>query len=427
MCKKCFCSIVPPNVLSGLSKNGSEASKIALADLAGLELKRQATLASLTKQKIVKGDANRYVYDSQNTWELRKKLVRKEGDAPVTDKDVNNVYDISGFMRDYLMNTFGYDSLDNNGMDLIFNVHYRENYNNAFWDGDEMAFGDGDGREFIGFAGSIDVIAHELMHGITQFTANLQYYGQPGALNEHFSDVFGTVIKQRLLNQTPDEADWLIGNDIIGTEFPGEALRSMKAPSTANIYDNQPDHMDNYYNGNEDNQGVHINSGIPNKAFYLATIHLGLDVTEKIWFQTLKKLWAVANFNDMLEKILEVTSEMIRNNEIPANSLAIIEKAFSDVGLKKDMAVLKYQIEISGGLLSPSEILNGKIQDNDLTEYIEQNKISNLNNNLLRDGQTYKFNLTTNKLKKEFTVDESSLNDNLKRIIDIAQKNKALK
>lgn len=426
MCKKCFCSIVPPNVLSGLSKDGSEASKLALADLVSLKLKREATLAGITKQAIVKGNTNRYVYDCQNSWQLRKELVRKEGEGPVADQQVNKVYEISGFMKDYLMNTFGYDSLDNNGMDLIFSVHYQDKYPNAFWDGDEMVFGDGDGKELIGFANSIDVIAHELMHGITQFTANLQYYGQPGALNEHFSDVFGTVIKQRLLKQTPSEADWLIGNDIIGPAFPGEALRSMKAPGSANIYDNQPDHMDNYYNGPKDNQGVHINSGIPNKAFYLATIQLGLDVTEKVWFQTLKKLWAIANFNDMVEKILEVTSDMIKNNEIPQNSLAIIEDAFSQVGLKADKLSLNYQIEISGGILPVNKVLEGEISDHELIRYVERNKMTDLTNPLLRDGQAYKFNLKTNKLKKEFTVDESSLDDHLKKIIDIAQKSNAL-
>ena len=421
MCKKCFCSIVPPNVLSGLSKNGSEASKLALADLASLKLKREATLASLTKKDIAKGRAARYVYDSQNSWELRKKLVRQEGEEPTKDKDVNSAYDISGFMRNYLLQTFNYDSLDNYGMDLIFNVHYRENYNNAFWDGDEMAFGDGDGKDFIGFAGSIDVIAHELMHGVTQFTANLQYYGQSGALNEHFSDVFGTIIKQRFLKQTPAEADWLIGNDIIGPSFPGKALRSMKDPGTANDYDYQPDHMDNYYNGTEDNQGVHINSGIPNKAFYLATIQLGLDVTEKIWFQTLKKLWATANFNDMLEKVLEVASEMIDNNEVPENVLVIIEEAFSNVGLKVNKLNLDYQIEILGGIFPMNKVLKGNIEDNDLIKYIEQNKITKQNNDLIRDGQAYKFNLRTHKLKREFTVDETELDDNLRKIIDIAQ------
>lgn len=338
MCKKCFCSIVPPNILSGLSKEGSESSKVALADLASLKQKRELTLASLSKKEIVKGNAERYVYDCLNIWELRKVLKRHEGDAEVDDKDVNRVYDIAGYMKRYLKETFNYDSVDDNGMNLLFSVHYRKDYNNAFWDGDEMAFGDGDGKYFIGFANSIDVIAHELMHGVTQFVANLQYYSQSGAINEHFSDVFGTILKQRVLNQTPEEADWLIGNDTIGHDFPGIALRSMKAPGTTGVYDSQPDHMDHYYTGSDDNQGVHINSGILNKAFYLATMKLGIKVAEQIWFQTLKKLWATANFNDMLEKILEVVAEQIANKQIPENSLRVIEESFFAVGLKKKIS-----------------------------------------------------------------------------------------
>ncbi len=338
MCKKCLCSIVPPNVLSGLAKNGSEASKKTLADLKGLIQKRELALAYITKKENAKGNSNRFIYNSQNSWELRKILVRKEGDKPVSDRDVNSIYDISGFMKNYLKEVFNYDSLDNNGMDLIFNVHYRNNYNNAFWDGDEMAFGDGDGNNFIGFANSIDVIAHELMHGITQFIANLQYYSQSGSLNEHFSDVFGTIIKQKILNQTPQSADWLIGNDTIGPNFPGIALRSMSNPGTANDYDSQPDHMNNYYSGNEDNQGVHINSGIPNKAFYIATMILGLEVTELIWFETLKRLWATSNFHDMLDTVLIVTTSLVENGSIPEYSIETVETAFSDVGLKKKPA-----------------------------------------------------------------------------------------
>jgi Zn-dependent metalloprotease len=120
------------------------------------------------------------------------------------------------------------------------------------------------------------VVAHELTHGVTQHTAGLIYYGQSGALNESMSDVFGTVIQQAIDGKTADDADWLIGNDIMGPDLYGEALRSMKAPGSA--YDNyimgkdpQPDHMTRYYHGADDNQGVHINSGIPNKVFYLVS------------------------------------------------------------------------------------------------------------------------------------------------------------
>lgn len=424
MCKNCLCSIVPPNVLSGLAKNGSLASKKTLADLNGLVQKRKITLALITRIEIVEGNADRYIYDSQNTWELRKLLVRKEGNASISDGDVNSIYDISGFMRSYLKDIFNHNSLDNNGMDLLFNVHYRSDYNNAFWDGDEMAFGDGDGRNFIGFANSIDVIAHELMHGVTQFLANLQYYSQSGALNEHFSDVFGSIIKQRILNQSPQDADWLIGNDVIGPEFPGVALRSMSNPGTANDFDIQPDHMDNYYNGTDDNQGVHINSGIPNKAFYLATIILGIDVTEVIWFETLKRLWATSNFEDMLDVILEVTSTLMKNAKIPQNSTTVIEKAFSDVGLKKkDSLKLNYEVQITGGFFPRKKILKGLIEDNNLIKSIKQDHTSNVSNSKLRDGLIYKFKLSSSDYNEELLVNECDLTETFKKLIDLAEKN----
>ena len=109
----------------------------------------------------------------------------------------------------------GRESIDNAGLDLIANVHFRKEYMNAFWDGDEMTFGDGDGAIFTSLAQSFDVVAHELAHGVTQFTAGLVYKNQSGALNEHFSDVFGTAITQWHLGQDVGEADWLIGDEIM--------------------------------------------------------------------------------------------------------------------------------------------------------------------------------------------------------------------
>ncbi|MCL4165543.1 UNVERIFIED_CONTAM: hypothetical protein GTU68_019663, partial [Idotea baltica] len=221
------------------------------------------------------GNGTRLVYDSQNQYEQRQILIRKEGEGKVADAVVNQAFDTSGFVREYFRETFDLNSMDGNGMDIVSNVHYGVDYNNAYWDGDEMTYGDGDGLEFTNFASAIDVVAHELTHGVTQFLANLEYFSQPGALNEHFSDVFATIIKQKYLNQTISEADWLIGDSVVTDSFPGVAIRSMKAPGTANDFDSQPDHMDNYYSGSQDNQGVHINSGIPNKAFYLCCIEIG--------------------------------------------------------------------------------------------------------------------------------------------------------
>ena len=196
-----------------------------------------------------------------------------------------------------------------------------------------MTYGDGDGIEFTNFASAIDVVAHELAHGVTQFLANLEYQAQPGALNEHFSDVFGTIIKQKYLKQDLADADWLIGDSVVTEAFPGVAIRSMKAPGTANDFDSQPDHMDNYYTGMADNQGVHINSGIPNKAFYLCCNEIGLDPCALIWFETLKALWRTANFNDMLETLLTTAQRLIKEGKVDNMVTEAITQSFAQVGL----------------------------------------------------------------------------------------------
>ncbi len=129
---------------------------------------------------------------------------------------MNNAYDFMGDFRDYIKNKFNRNSIDNNGMDLIGTVHYGGKYNGAFWDGTQMVFGDGDGKIFTSFAKSLDVVAHELGHGVVQWTANFDYHDQPGALYEHYADVFGSVVTQYVENQTAETADWLIGDEIYG-------------------------------------------------------------------------------------------------------------------------------------------------------------------------------------------------------------------
>jgi len=319
--------------LEELARRGSISCKKTLNDTHRILQKRNIILNHLLQRKIEAGDGYRSIYDSQNKYEQRVRLARKEGEEAIDDQVVNKAYDTSGFVREYFKNTFDLNSVDNNGLELISNVHYGRDYNNAYWDGDEMTYGDGDNKEFKNFASAIDVVAHELMHGVTQFLANLEYRSQSGALNEHFSDVFGTIIKQKYLQQELSEADWLIGDTVVTEKFPGLAIRSMKAPGTANDFDSQPDHMDNYYSGPTDNQGVHINSGIPNKAFYLSAIEIGIDDCALIWFETLKILWRTADFNDMLEKILETGERLVNENKVCSTASKVISESFASVGL----------------------------------------------------------------------------------------------
>lgn len=338
MCDKHRCFIIPPHILEELAKRGNISCKKTLNDTNRILQKRNAVLNNLLVREVAEGEGDRFIYDSQNRTQQRVELVRKEKGPATEDESVDKAYETSGFVRDYFKDTFGLNSIDDNGLDIISNVHYGKEYNNAFWDGDEMTYGDGDGKEFKDFASAIDVVAHELAHGITQFLANLEYQSQSGALNEHFSDVFGTIIKQKYLKQDIANADWLIGDTVVTEEFPGVAIRSMKDPGTANDFDSQPYHMDNYYSGNADNQGVHINSGIPNKAFYLSCLEIGLDECALIWFETLKVLWRTADFNDMLDVILRVTEGLQKEDKVCNIALEALEKSFSAVGLVKIVA-----------------------------------------------------------------------------------------
>jgi Zn-dependent metalloprotease len=185
-------------------------------------------------------------------------------------------------------------------------VHYGRKYDNAFWNGQQMVFGDGDGELFNRFTRSLDVIAHELTHGVTGDEVNLVYIGESGALNESVSDVFGSLVKQYAAKQTAAKADWLIGAGLLGPQVQGVALRSMKAPGTAFDdpvlgKDDQPSTMAAYVHTSADNGGVHTNSGIANHAFYLAATAIGGYAWEKagrIWYETLrdKSLRATATF-----------------------------------------------------------------------------------------------------------------------------------
>src|SRR5262245_10749917 len=116
----------------------------------------------------------------------------------------------SGTTRQFYRDLFDRNSIDDHGMRLEGYVHRGVEFNNAFWDGQVMVFGDGDGRIFTDFTKSLDVIAHELTHGVTEHTAGLEYHNQSGALNESMSDVFGSLVKQWSLQQSASEADWLI-------------------------------------------------------------------------------------------------------------------------------------------------------------------------------------------------------------------------
>ena len=175
----------------------------------------------------------RTVSDTHSTTTLPGDVVRAEGAGPTGDAATDEAYDGLGATWALFHDAYGRDSLDDAGLALDATVHYGRDYDNAFWDGARMVFGDGDGSVFERFTVAVDVIGHELTHGVTEKTAGLVYQGQSGALNESLSDVFGSLVKQRVLGQDAAGADWLIGAGLFRPGVKGVALRSMKAPGTA--------------------------------------------------------------------------------------------------------------------------------------------------------------------------------------------------
>ena len=157
----------------------------------------------------------RAIHDAEHGTTLPGTLVRSEGDPDTGDQAVTEAYDGLGDTWQLWQQAYGRNSLDGKGLPLVASVHFGTNYDNAFWDGTQMVFGDGDGVIFLPFTRSVDVIGHELAHGVTQYTSGLNYQDQSGALNESVSDVFGVLVKQRLLGQTADQADWLIGAELL--------------------------------------------------------------------------------------------------------------------------------------------------------------------------------------------------------------------
>jgi Zn-dependent metalloprotease len=338
---ECLCSFVPPAALNRLARKSEEARRsIYRSKLARDQREKKIEEVAGLAAAVTRGNAQREIYDCKHTWNQRENLVRDENGPATGDESADESFDYAGTVRSYFKDVLGRDSINGAGMDLILNVHFGVDYMNAFWDGDEMTFGDGDGEIFTTFSRSLDVVAHELAHGVTQFTAGLRYRSQSGALNEHFSDVFGSSITQHAGGQTANEADWLIGDEIMGPKLYGEALRSMKAPGTA--YDNdllgvdpQPGHMRDYYDGTADRQGVHINSGIPNRAFYRVATEIGTDKAALIWYESLLNLWPNANFNDATEVITEAARRLTRDGKAPLGSTQVVRMAFKSVGLPR--------------------------------------------------------------------------------------------
>jgi Zn-dependent metalloprotease len=344
-CPCCF--IIPPHILQRLATSGDPA----LAEMAGRTLRVTQSLVAFRAQLSTGAPSpaapkstglKRQVFDCKGSNDLPGDPIRSENGPPSRDKAVNEAFEHAGTTWDFYNQIFARESVDDHGKALVSTVHYGQNYDNAFWDSRQMVYGDGDGVIFQRFTAALDVIAHELTHGVTQFTAQLAYQDQPGALNESMSDVFGSMVKQWALGQTVDQADWLIGAAIMAPGFQGRALRDMANPGTA--YDDprlgkdpQPGHMKDYVQTGSDSGGVHINSGIPNRAFVLAAKAIGgnsWEIAGKIWYHTLtERLTGNADFAKCATETVSVARDLFPQD---ASIAAKVAKAWADVGVLEE-------------------------------------------------------------------------------------------
>lgn len=295
----------------------------------------------------------RTIYDARETRELPGRTVRIEGSRRVRDVAANEAYEFTGETYDYFRRVHDRRSLDDRGMRLESTIHFGEGFNNAHWDGRQMIFGDGDGKYFHRFTASMDVVAHELTHGVIQYAAGIGFSGECGALAEHFADTFGVLAKQYRLRQTAARADWLIGAELFTQRVNGSAIRSMKSPGSA--YDDrvlgrdpQPSHIRNFVRTNEDDRGVHINSGIPNHAFWRVATLLGgraWEVAGRIWYRALTRSMAPrSRFQHCADATWTAAVELHGRGSEPAEAVLA---GWKDVGIDVSASAMEHAVQPS--------------------------------------------------------------------------------
>ena len=285
--------------------------------------------------------------------------VQNDFDNHWEDSTLVSAHNNTSIVYDYFYNTFNYESLNGVGVNLnvVTNVlRDGEEMDNAYWNGWGMFYGNGNKFFNKSLAASLDVVAHEYTHGIIEYSANLEYRGESGAINESIADIFGTLI---------DRDDWLMGEDIITNGF----LRSLENPKL----NNQPDHYNDFFETENDNGGVHTNSGIPNKVYYLIANTIGKDKAEQLYWHALQYyLNRFSDFSELRIAISESASDIFGNL---SQEKSIVDSSFDDVGIfeSKDDIPEKFEIKGSDYLLGYN--VN---QNNNTTFYITDKNGENL-------------------------------------------------
>ena len=260
----------------------------------------------------------------------------------------------AGYVYDYYKSKFNRNGIDNNGMAIQSNVHFSQNFANAFWDGTSMTYGDGDGIQLKLTTKGYDVIVHELTHGVTETESGLEYHDQPGALNESLSDIFAAFGEHVSFPHATN--NWWIGEKVAGILL-GTKLRDMADPASVPLAA-QPDHMTKYNTTTEDNGGVHINSGIPNNAAYLMTMGgtnktsgivvsngIGWEKAEQLWYRvSTEYLGATSDFKAAAQATLTSATDLA----LTESNKATIECAWIAVGVITTPAACRQVVDDGG-------------------------------------------------------------------------------
>lgn len=341
----CKCFIVPADVLQrladelDLSAEARQALRVsAILDGHMRQLREQiqrltATTNALAPMKITVASAPAVtVYNCRGSQTLPGQPVQNP--ANNGDVDAQQIFKVTTGVAQFYQQVFNRNSIDDAGMTMMSSEHFGRKYNNAMWNGNQMVYGDGDGQIFVDFCRGNDVVGHELTHGVTQYTLQLDYSGDAGGLNEGNSDVFGTMFRQWQASQDVNQADWLIGSDIIGPAAKAKGytcLRNMAQPDDAKALAPQP----NNYSQVTPDMDPHYSSGIPNFAFYKMCMAIGGKSWEKagqVWYGTLTSMGSQPNLTmqAFADQMRTLATRMYPGD---ANVAQAIDQAWADVGV----------------------------------------------------------------------------------------------
>ncbi|WP_284278153.1 M4 family metallopeptidase [Mesorhizobium huakuii] len=278
------------------------------------------------------GPPNVVVYDCHHTQTLPGAPVVNPGSSG--DPTAKAAFTVTTDLVRFYSQIFNRNSIDGAGMTLISSIHYGSKYNNAFWNGTQMTYGDGDGQIFVDFTRGNDVVGHENTHGVTQYTLQLVYANEPGGLNESLSDVFGSMFRQWQASQAVNQADWLIGKDIMGPAATAKGyicLRDMANPAAPHCLAPQPTHYTQYQPGMD----PHYSSGIPNLAFYSAAMAIGGNSWAKagqIWYKAMTGYGPSPNLKmgAFADRTRKVAGQLYAGNAAVINA---VDQAWKKVGL----------------------------------------------------------------------------------------------